>query len=123
MGRPLFVYGTLRSGEPQAALLGDLTRRRAWTRGTLWALPAGYPALVPGDEGRVEGELVDAPDERVLTLLDAYEGVDEGLFERVPVGVFVGLRSFEAWAYTLDAARAKAGRRIPSGRWFAIRRR
>jgi gamma-glutamylcyclotransferase (GGCT)/AIG2-like uncharacterized protein YtfP len=123
MGRPLFVYGTLKTGEDQAALLGALPRRRAWTRGSLWALPAGYPALVPGGDGRVEGELVDPPDERLLGLLDGYEGVDEGLFERVVVPVVVGLRSFEAWAYTLDEARAKAGRRIASGRWRALRRR
>jgi len=120
---PLFVYGTLMSGEAQGPLLGSSARRAASVRGTLFALPAGYPALVAGGTGRVHGELVDPPDERMLQLLDTYEGVPEGLFARVEVDARVGLRTVRAWAYTMDVARARTGTLVRSGRWQALRRR
>lgn len=123
MTLPLFVYGTLLTGGPAAGLLGDRARRVAAVRGTLYAMPAGYPALVLGGDGLVHGELVNAPDDRLLTLLDGYEGVDEGLYARVPYDVRVGLRSEAAWVYVMDPARARAGVRVVSGRWRNVRRR
>ena len=121
---PLFVYGTLLAGQPQAALLGALRRRPAQVRGRLFQLPAGYPALVvEGADGWVVGELVDAPPARVLALLDGYEGVDEGLFARVACEVRVGLRAERGWAYVMDPARARVGRLVASGRWQPVRRR
>jgi gamma-glutamylcyclotransferase (GGCT)/AIG2-like uncharacterized protein YtfP len=123
MTLPLFVYGTLRTGESQAPLLGTLERRPAWVRGQLYALPAGYPAVVLGAEGRVHGELVAAPDERLLALLDRYEGVDEGLYERVQCEVHLGLRSALGWVYAMSASRARSGRLVRDGRWRSTRRR
>lgn len=123
MTLPLFVYGTLRTGEPQAALLGALPRVPAWVKGALYALPAGYPAMVLGAEGRVRGELVDAPEERLLRLLDRYEGVDEGLYRRVACEVHVGLRVVSGWTYAMEAARARTGRLVPDGRWRRSRAR
>lgn len=126
---PLFVYGTLLPTEPQGALLGPLSRRPAAVRGALYAMPAGYPALVlagePGHEhvDFVYGEIVDPPDDRLLDLLDRYEGVDEGLYDRVTCEVRVGLRSERAWVYVMDAARARTGRRVARGRWRTVQRR
>ncbi|MEQ1572535.1 MAG: gamma-glutamylcyclotransferase family protein [Myxococcota bacterium] len=120
MSQPLFVYD---AGGPTAGLLGKLPRRQATARGTLYALPAGYPALVLLGDDRVHGELVDGVDHRLLGLLDAYGGVHEGLYSRVTIDVHYGLRSAAAWAYVLDAARARAGRRLPGGRWVSPVRR
>lgn len=80
----LFVYGTLRAGEPAHALLrGAALLRRCrtapgWTKVELDA----YPALVPG-EGTVEGELYEV-DAATLAALDEYEGHPD-LFVRVTV--------------------------------------
>jgi gamma-glutamylcyclotransferase (GGCT)/AIG2-like uncharacterized protein YtfP len=120
---PMFVYGTLMSGGDRAELLRGLARRVATVRGTLYDLPAGYPALVLDGGGRVHGELVDPPDARLLGVLDAYEGVAEGLYDRVAVDAKVGLRTMRAWTYVLDAPRARNGRIVRGGRWQAPRRR
>ena len=123
MSHPLFVYGTLMSGEAQAGLLGDASRAQAHTRGTLWDLPAGYPALSHGDD-RVEGELVVLPIPGMLAVLDRYEGVDDGLYERVLIDVMVELRRHRAWAYVMTDPRLSGGRRVPGGgRWSPTRRR
>jgi gamma-glutamylcyclotransferase (GGCT)/AIG2-like uncharacterized protein YtfP len=116
MNLPLFVYGTLRSDAPQAALLAGLPRRPATTTGRLYRLPAGYPALVPGTEGVVAGELVANASDR-LAVLDRYEGVSEGLYQRVVIPVRSQGTMLEAWAYTMPAAPARGGRAVRSGRW------
>ena len=109
--------------EPRTwVLLAGLRRVNATTRGTLWDLPAGYPALGPG-EGLVHGELVDPPDDRLLRALDGYEGVQEGLYRREAVDVTVGLRAVRAWAYVMDDPSRHGGRRLPHGRWKRVRRR
>lgn len=121
-GRPLFVYGTLLSEGSQAAMLGSRARRGAWVRGTLWGLPAGYPALALEGEGRVHGELVDDVGP-LLSLLDHYEGVDEGLYRRVEVVANAALRRVPAWAYVMTDPLAHGGRVLPSGRWRPVLRR
>jgi gamma-glutamylcyclotransferase (GGCT)/AIG2-like uncharacterized protein YtfP len=116
---PLFVYGTLAAAGAEGPLLAHLDRVPAHTRGELWALPAGYPALVlkPGTTSLVYGELVDPPDPRLLTLLDQYEGVAEGLYRRVVLETVSQGRAGPAWAWVMDAARARTGVRLPDGRW------
>ncbi|MEM6929436.1 MAG: gamma-glutamylcyclotransferase [Myxococcota bacterium] len=122
MTSALFVYGTLMEGQSQAGLLGGLPRRAGTVRGTLWDMPAGYPALGPGVEV-VHGEIVSGVDERRLFVLDAYEGIDEGLYRRVEVEVQIGLRVEGAWAYRMDDPRLRGGRKVVSGRWHPTRRR
>ena len=123
-GLPLFVYGTLRSGEAQAGLLGNARRREAYTWGKLFRLPAGYPALSPGaGADRVYGELVTLPSEGMLITLDLYEGVDEGLFRRQKLEIGIGVHRVPAWAYVMDHPERRGGRLIPSGRWRRIRSR
>jgi len=119
----LFVYGTLQSGQPQGALLAACSRVPASTRGQLYALPAGYPALVPGGTDQVFGQLVEPVDERLLGVLDHYEGVAEGLYRRVEVEVDVGLRRQVAWTYVMDHPESRGGLRLPDGRWRGVVRR
>ena len=120
---PLFVYGTLLAGEAQAGLLGRLNRRPAMVRGHLYRMAAGYPALVLAADGWVHGELVDPPNPRVLELIDTYEGVDEGLYQRVTANIRVGLRAEPGWVYAMDITRARKGARLPQGKWRSTRRR
>ncbi|MBX2800042.1 MAG: gamma-glutamylcyclotransferase [Myxococcales bacterium] len=122
MSTRLFVYGTLMHGGSQAGLLGRALRTPATTVGSLWHLPAGYPALSDGDDV-VHGELVVLPDARMLDVLDAYEGIDEGLYVRVKVDVRVGLRSERAWAYRMANPRLRGGRRTRDGRYKPLRSR
>lgn len=119
----LFVYGTLMGGAPQGALLAGRHRVKATVRGSLFALPAGYPALRPGGDGVVHGELVEGVDERVLALVDRYEGLDEGLYERIELDVDVGLKRERAWVYVMRHPERRGGRRVPDGRWKWVVRR
>ena len=111
----LFVYGTLRSGGGAAGLLrGCRLVGPGAVAGTLYDLGA-YPALVPGGAGRVEGEVWRCPAD-ALARLDEYEGVAEGLFERVEVEA-AGVPSWTYVAGALLLPRLAPGWRIPSGRW------
>jgi gamma-glutamylcyclotransferase (GGCT)/AIG2-like uncharacterized protein YtfP len=122
VSRPLFVYGTLLVGGAHAGLLRGLRRSEARVGGTLWRMPAGYPALQLGSDGDVCGDLVYAPAPRVLGLLDQYEGVADGLYRRVEVSALVGLLQERAWAYVMDNPRLRGGRLLKSGRWRPRRR-
>lgn len=119
----LFVYGTLMSGHAKAPLLGARPRHDARVEGTLYDLPAGYPALVLGGTEWVHGEVVQEVDDALLRLLDHYEGVDEGLYRRVQVSLRWGLRARLVWTYVMDHPERRGGKLIASGRWRATRRR
>lgn len=119
----VFVYGTLMKGHVQGGLLTRYPRQAATTTGRLYRLPAGYPALQRGADGRVQGELVRGVDARVLSLLDQYEGVDEGLYERVEIDVVCSLRTFAAQAWVMSDPESRGGIWIRSGRWAAAIRR
>ena len=82
----IFVYGSLRGGLRHADELGALPRAPASVRGALWLLAEGYPALCPDADGaRVRGEIVDGVDPARLAALDAFEGVERGLYRRETV--------------------------------------
>jgi gamma-glutamylcyclotransferase (GGCT)/AIG2-like uncharacterized protein YtfP len=119
----IFVYGTLMRGRVQGGLLKRFEHVAATTSGRLYRLPAGYPALRPGNDGTVHGELVRGLDSRTLSLLDQYEGVDEGLYERREIEVVSGLRSFGAEAWVMSDPEARGGIWLPKGRWTAAIRR
>ncbi|MFT7518810.1 MAG: gamma-glutamylcyclotransferase (GGCT)/AIG2-like uncharacterized protein YtfP [Kiritimatiellia bacterium] len=121
---PVFVYGTLMHGESRAGLLGDLARRPATVRGCLYHLPAGYPALDLNGDDVVHGQIVSSPSDQVLRLIDQYEGVDRGVFNRVLLpAVTGGLMSERCWAWTMRHPRSRGGVYLPHGRWRAFRRR
>ncbi|MCI4591331.1 gamma-glutamylcyclotransferase [Sphingobium sp. BYY-5] len=73
----LFVYGSLRTGfgGPMALRLRSEARHvgRGWARGRLYRI-ADYPGFVPGEEGRVAGDLFAPADiDATLAWLDDYE--------------------------------------------------
>jgi gamma-glutamylcyclotransferase (GGCT)/AIG2-like uncharacterized protein YtfP len=84
----LFTYGSLVSADtgPGAELLAGCERvAEASVRGTLYDL-GEYPALVLSGSTTVPGVVWRCPVER-LPRLDAYEGVQDGLFRRAAVRV------------------------------------
>lgn len=99
--RPVFVYGTLTDPSRADALLDD------WGFGADAVLTGchrvvgRHPTLAPG--GRTDGRLLVTPE---LDVLDAYEGVDAGLYVRVAVPL-VGDRepTDDAWVYVGDPER------------------
>lgn len=83
----LFVYGTLRSDGAGAALLAAGERVAGGTvGGVLYDIDGEYPALVLYGDTPVRGEVWRLPASSLLQL-DAYEGVDAGLFRRIGVTV------------------------------------
>lgn len=104
-------------------MLGRVERAAAKTRGKLWRLPQGYPALELGGDDWVYGELVQPVSDSLLALVDKYEGVDEGLYQRLDVDVVVGLRVVSAWTYAMVTPKTRGGILIPSGRYTSVTRR
>lgn len=118
IGRPLFVYGTLRSDGAMAHLVPERRRGPARVRGRLFRMPAGYPALAADPRaGWVHGEWIDPVPEEVLDLLDVYEGVPEGLYQRVVLPVEGRRAGFDAWAWVMERPDRRGGVAIPEGRW------
>ena len=128
--RTLFVYGTLKRGGHNHALVAHAdTVVPAHTPGALYDLPGGYPALLPGAaHGVAHGELLTfATLDGTLEALDAFEGYDpcdpagsEYLREAVTVTLEHGAQ-VTAWAYTFTPERVARYRavHVPAGRWDA----
>ncbi len=95
----IFVYGTLRRGGGADAFLAACRFLRAATvRGTLYDL-GDYPALTLDGSDQVHGEIWSCTPE-TLMILDSYEGVAEGLFERLRVAV----DDEQVWTYVAGHA-------------------
>lgn len=111
----LFVYGTLRRSQGASALLsGCLFLADGRLPGSLYDT-GSYPALVLDGRGEVVGEVWSCSAE-TLTRLDPYEGVGDGLFERVQVTV----EGRPCWTYVAGprlASRILPDHRIASGDW------
>lgn len=76
----VFVYGTLTDPERAAAVLEEFAFVGHAVLHGFHRVDGRYPTLAPG--GTVEGRLLRTAE---LERLDRYEGVDEGLYVRVPV--------------------------------------
>ena len=125
----LFVYGTLMRGENAHARIAADVRavHSAWTVGHLVRLPEGYPALIPGPNRRVHGELLELRPGAGLDAVDAYEGFDPddpagSLFVREMRGVTrADGGRVRAWCYVMRKSPSPAGDRgavpIADGRW------
>lgn len=125
----LFVYGTLMRGEVGHHLVAAAVQvERAWCEGRLYALPEGYPALVPVGAEEVEGELCRFRDLAPhLPALDAYEGHIPGdpvrsLFLRELRRVRTEAGDVLAWCYFVPPEREPelcraGGTLLPEGRW------
>lgn len=115
----LFVYGTLRQGQTARSLVANQIARseRAWTDGSIYAFPMGYPGFIEGT-GRVEGEVIWLTElAATFGLLDAYEGSD---FARVIRKVRLASTGEEiwAWVYALsDPTTVRFGTLIQHGDW------
>ncbi|UPW01849.1 gamma-glutamylcyclotransferase [Halorussus gelatinilyticus] len=81
----VFVYGTLTDPERVARVLPTFEFRGAATLDGLHRVEGEYPTLAPG--GRTDGRLLETPE---IEALDAYEGVERGLYVRVSVPVASG---------------------------------
>ncbi|ADJ13701.1 gamma-glutamylcyclotransferase family protein [Halalkalicoccus jeotgali] len=81
----MFVYGTLTDPERVAELLDRYDLGPAATLHGLHRTEGRYPTLVPG--GKCEGRLLETHE---IDRLDAYEGVDSGLYTRVSIPVSDG---------------------------------
>ena len=109
----LFAYGTLAPDGPEAATRGGWIADRV--RGRLFDL-GPYPALIDPEEpdaGWVEGYVRSIDPGELLRRLDAYEGVEEGLYRRLIVTTQGGR---EAWVYVY-ARPLPSTARGPMDRW------
>ena len=116
----LFVYGTMRQGQTARSLVANSIKKsaKAFTSGSIYAFPMGYPGYSEGDgRGTVVGEVVWLTDlAATFGLLDAYEGED---FARVIKQVTtVDGEKIWAWIYTLaDPGAVALGTLIEDGDW------
>jgi gamma-glutamylcyclotransferase (GGCT)/AIG2-like uncharacterized protein YtfP len=133
----VFVYGTLLPGQKYFHLIAPMVadHQAGRTRGRLFHLPAGYPAMVEAETGWVRGELLRFNEsvEKVLEVCDRIEGYQPGneaasLFIRVvkQVEPDEGV-SVEAWCYCIGPAQREAllrrGQEVSGGDWLAFRRK
>jgi gamma-glutamylcyclotransferase (GGCT)/AIG2-like uncharacterized protein YtfP len=110
----LFVYGTLMRGERGHDLLAGATLvGEAATEPTFALVDLGsFPALVPGGETSVRGEIYRVPATQ-LAALDDYEG-HPTFYRRTPIRLAGGAR---AEAYLIRPEQAASYPRIASGNW------
>lgn len=117
----VFVYGTLRQGEPNAHLLKRATciAEQCWTDGFLYDTGYGYPAMQPTPSSRIYGELYSVTEE-ALGRLDQLEGYREGrknnLYERIVQTVYTDKGSFHSYMY-IASKENLLKKKIPNGDW------
>jgi gamma-glutamylcyclotransferase (GGCT)/AIG2-like uncharacterized protein YtfP len=111
----VFVYGTLRAGEPNHYLLDHhAIVRCARTEPAFELVSLGaFPAMVAGGATAVVGEVYDV-DAVTLAALDRLEGHPR-FYERRTVRLEDG---DEVAAYVLSIEQAHGRPRIPSGDWM-----
>ncbi|QKY20421.1 gamma-glutamylcyclotransferase [Halolamina sp. CBA1230] len=78
----VFVYGTLTEPEQVASVVDSYAFLGSAVLSGLHPVQGEYPTLAPG--GETGGRLLRTDD---VAAIDAYEGVDAGLYVRVPVPV------------------------------------
>lgn len=109
---PLFVYGTLKRGQPNHARLeGARWLGEAWLEGACLYDLGPFPMAIAA-EGVVFGE-VYAVALAALPLLDAFEGCPR-LYARHWLALADGR---QAWVYLGRARQVRHSRRLPAGVW------
>ncbi len=101
----LFVYGSLKRGEPGHAILlkakAKFIGEAETTDKFIVRELNGYPIAIPSSEGdKVKGELYEVED---LALIDDYEDAPY-LYERVKVEVVCEGKRYKAWMYMAKRA-------------------
>jgi gamma-glutamylcyclotransferase (GGCT)/AIG2-like uncharacterized protein YtfP len=121
----VFVYGTLKSGERNAASITPVLRGPAVLfKGSLFHLPApaGYPVLYLDGPGPVKGELLRFSDARAaLGEMDRLEGYP-GLFTRSVAEVVCGKDTVSVWVYHFPSDRPVPPGAVPvtGGEWRSV---
>lgn len=100
--RPLFVYGTLVDREFVENLLERPIRAVdavlvGWRVVAREDVP--WPTVVPAPRERSAGRILLGLRAEDWTRLDAYEGVGEGLYERILAAVEIAGETQSAWVY------------------------
>ena len=115
----VFVYGTLRTGEPNHDLLdGQVLVRCARTGPAYELVDLGpFPAMLKGGRTSVLGEVYQI-DRFALAALDRLEGHPR-LYRRQPIRLEDG---DEVLAYLFRRERVRGRPRIHSGDWLEARR-
>jgi len=124
--RHVLAYGSLmRGGWNHDRFCADaLSVEPATAKGTLYLLPAGFPAMVEGD-GTVHGEAMTFHDLAAkLAELDRLEGYRPGqpersLYVRRVVAVCLARSGVvvPAWCYVWRGTLPRGARAVASGRW------
>jgi gamma-glutamylcyclotransferase (GGCT)/AIG2-like uncharacterized protein YtfP len=105
---PLFAYGTLADPRVREELLGrrselEVVRARLHDYRRLAVMDYPYPFVEPATGERVEGMAILGLRDDDYTILDEYEDVPEGIYERVRVEVELlghgAPRVVAAWVY------------------------
>ena len=125
----VFVYGTLKPGEINYTHYCDRhiqSQTIAYTKGILYHLPVGYPAMTEGDK-QVKGFLLTFTNSSILSNLDLLEDyqaqrsadLNEYYRRLVPVYSLENQLIDKAWAYFMTPQRVKQyrGSIITSGWW------
>lgn len=114
------MYGSLRSGQAARSLIANhvIASQPATVQGRLYAIADSYPGYLPGDTGKVVGEVMVLGDlAAALALLDAYEGEEFVRELREATLVADGARVW-AWCYSLASADlAEGAALIENGDW------
>ncbi|MBM5816233.1 MAG: gamma-glutamylcyclotransferase [Cyanobacteria bacterium K_Offshore_surface_m2_239] len=111
---PVFVYGTLKRGQPNhARLQGARWLGEAWLEGACLYDLGPFPMAIAA-EGRVAGELY-AVDLETLPALDAFEGCPR-LYQRHWLPLADGR---QAWVYLGQRRQVRHSPRLVAGTWPA----
>lgn len=126
----VFVYGTLKPGGKYYKIFCEgktIEERKCWTKGCLFALTFGYPAMIKGDN-QVFGYLLSFTSFKDLENLDKLEGYS-GIpnsplneYEREKIMVYDESNAplEEAWTYFMTQEKVDSfqGVFLPSGWWI-----
>ena len=125
----VFVYGTLKPREKYYPIYCQgktVAEVRCWTRGKLFALPIGYPAMILGND-KVFGYLLSFASKNELANLDELEGYSGEVnspsneYDRFRITVYDDNNTpvDQAWAYFMTEKRVQQlnGVYLPSGWW------
>lgn len=108
----VFVYGTLKSGHGNHRLLqgSKFLGRSTVDRFKMYSL-GGFPAVVPSEDGVIQGEVYEV-DDFTMTRLDRLEGYPN-FYDRMIVSTEKG----PAWIYYMHTPPREDKSIIPNGVW------